>query len=71
MEDVDNQAYDNVILSDSTTLTPTFDADLLGGIVRIDGETAGQPFRLIPYYGWANREAGRMKVWIDSVRNES
>ena len=65
MEEVDNQAYDNVLLSDSTTLTPTFDADLLGGMVRIDGETDGQPFRLIPYYGWDNREAGRMKVWID------
>ena len=72
MEEVDNQAYDNVLLSDSTTLTPTFDADLLGGMVRIDGETAGidgdtdgKPFRLIPYYGWDNREAGRMKVWID------
>lgn len=65
MEEVDNQAYDNVLLSDSTTLTPTFDADLLGGMVRIDGDTDGNPFRLIPYYGWDNREAGRMKVWID------
>ena len=65
LEEVDNQEYDNVFLSSSSTLTPAFDTDLLGGVVRIEGETDGQPFRLIPYYSWDNREAGRMKVWID------
>ena len=65
MEEVDNQDYDNVVLSSSSTLNPAFDAELLGGVVRIDGETDGQPFRLIPYYSWDNRKAGRMKVWIE------
>ena len=65
MEEVDNQEYDNVVLTSSSTLTPTFDADLLDGVVRIDGETDGQHFRLIPYYSWDNRDAGRMKVWIE------
>ncbi|MGM9767231.1 MAG: glycoside hydrolase family 127 protein [Candidatus Cryptobacteroides sp.] len=65
MEEVDNQHYDNVLLSSSSTLTSSFDAGLLGGVVRIDGETDGQTFRLVPYYSWDNREAGRMKVWID------
>ncbi len=65
MEEVDNQDYDDVVLSSSSILNPAFDAELLGGVVRIDGETDGQPFRLIPYYSWDNREAGRMKVWIE------
>ena len=25
----------------------------------------GQEATLIPYYAWDNREAGKMKVWID------
>ena len=41
---------------------------LLGGITTIDasGRVAGQPVTLtaVPYFTWANRGAGAMRVWI-------
>lgn len=47
--------------------------DLLGGVTilrgqGIAGENASVAFRAIPYYNWANREAGSMIVWISEIR---
>jgi hypothetical protein len=65
-EEVDNpQTYDQMVLSASTRLTPSYKADLLDGIEEIQVQTGNTSFALIPYYAWDNREAGRMKVWID------
>ena len=66
MEEIDNKAtYAKAELSEQTQFQTTFDASLLGGIVRIDATTEGQTLHLIPYYSWDNREAGQMKVWMD------
>ena len=66
MEEIDNKAtYAKAELSEQTQFQTTFDASLLGGIVRIDATTEGQTLHLIPYYSWNNREAGQMKVWMD------
>jgi DUF1680 family protein len=67
----------NVVVSDSTALTSTFRADLLGGVQVVTGtstalefDAAGrlqkktQPFMAIPYYAWANRGKGEMLVWL-------
>ena len=37
-----------------------YDPQLLGGVMRIQGET----FRMVPYYAWDNRAAGAMAVWL-------
>ena len=67
MEEVDNPKaqYDGAKLAANTTFKTAFDANLLDGVETIDATTDGQTIRLIPYYAWDNREAGRMQVWID------
>lgn len=37
----------------------------LGGIKEIEAVCGNQKLSFIPYYAWDNREAGKMKVWID------
>lgn len=59
-------------LSDSTRLMSKFEAELLGGVVTISGNTqvagnkakAVQNITAIPYYVWDNRGVNEMKVWI-------
>ena len=66
VEQIDNvDTYEKAHLSPSSVFTDTFDASLLGGVVKISTETEAGILRLIPYYSWDNREAGPMKVWID------
>ena len=65
MEEVDNpEKFDEKVIAPSTTFNSKF-TGLLGGVEVINAETDGQPIMLIPYYAWDNREAGKMKVWID------
>lgn len=41
-------------------LNYSFDAKLLGGIGKINGQT----ITAVPYYSWAHREIGEMSVWL-------
>ncbi len=66
-EEVDNPNYDQMQLSGDVAFTETFNVSLLNGVETIDATMGGKSVRLIPYYAWDNREAGRMKVWIDFV----
>jgi len=34
-------------------------------VETIKATTGENTITLIPYYAWDNREAGRMKVWLD------
>ncbi|MCQ2347394.1 MAG: glycoside hydrolase family 127 protein [Paludibacteraceae bacterium] len=68
-EQVDNDVdVDSLSLSPQTLLSERFEEDMLGGVVVIDATTAdvtsANAFRLIPYYAWDNREAGKMAVWL-------
>ncbi len=65
MEEIDNPKYDIAKLSSSTVYTTAFDPNLLGGIVTVTATDGSDVYRFIPYYAWDNREAGKMKVWID------
>ena len=51
---------DEVLITDDAAFSTKFQADLLGGITLIEGET----FNAIPYYAWAHRGKGPMAVWI-------
>ena len=64
-EEVDNKAFDTLELSAATAFTDSFDAALLGGVETIKATTGDSSIVLIPYYAWDNRDAGRMKVWLD------
>ncbi len=66
MEEVDNpEKFDEKVIAPSTTFKSAFETALLDGVEVIKAETDGQAITLIPYYAWDNREAGKMKVWID------
>lgn len=78
VEAVDNGGHvRNLWLSKDAEFNSIEDPKLLGGVVRIQttamkrqrnesGDIIEEPVRLtaIPYYGWDNREAGEMAVWL-------
>ncbi len=79
LEGVDNDGQGrNFVLPKDAKLKATFDKDLLGGVVVIDGEGEavagldgeGKPvvrpvtFRAVPYSTWDNRKPGPMAVWL-------
>jgi hypothetical protein len=59
---VDNPDIDDVRIAEDEKFDTAFEKDLLGGIVSIKAAEGGN---YIPYYAWDNREAGKMKVWVD------
>lgn len=66
MEEIDNKAtYASALLSQETKFAARFDKDLLGGIISVTAKGEQGTLQLIPYYSWDNREAGKMKVWLD------
>jgi len=60
-EEIDNVAhFAAMALSDNNVLTASFDAGMLGGVVKVDSEG----MTAIPYFLWNNRGANKMEVWI-------
>jgi DUF1680 family protein len=47
-----------------TELTHTYRADLLKGLEVITAESGDKRITAIPYFAWANRGRGEMRVWI-------
>ena len=64
LEEIDNLQIDDAVIEPNMHFT-TVRNDLLD-IVEIRGVTNGQVLKFVPYYIWDNREAGKMKVWIDA-----
>ena len=66
MEETDNkQTYDSALLCKDTKYTVKFNKELLGGVMSVTAKGQHGSLQLIPYYAWDNREAGKMKVWLD------
>jgi DUF1680 family protein len=67
LENVDNPNVDIFEAAiETTSLESVFDANLLGGIVKIIGQTkTGQPLTFIPYQLWGNRGESTMTVWVN------
>lgn len=66
LEETDNpKNFDQLQIGPHTSFVTRFDPALLNGVTAIDAVTGHQKINLIPYYAWDNREAGKMKVWID------
>ncbi|WP_345011796.1 hypothetical protein [Streptomyces shaanxiensis] len=65
--------FDELTLPDGARLTARHDPDLLGGmsVVSADGLRRGAAAAVrptaVPYYAWANRPAGPLRVWIPRV----
>ncbi len=66
IEETDNKAdYASARLDDKTKYAFKFRPNLLGGVVEVTAKSTQGTLHFIPYYAWDNREAGKMKVWID------
>ena len=64
MEEVDNPDYGSICLESGSEFEAKWEPDLLNGLMTLSANCGDSPVRLIPYYAWDNREAGRMQVWI-------
>ncbi|WP_321375983.1 beta-L-arabinofuranosidase domain-containing protein [uncultured Draconibacterium sp.] len=60
-----NKNWNDLQLSEASTFQTTNASGILSGMKEIQGTTGDETFTLIPYFAWDNREAGRMKVWLD------
>jgi DUF1680 family protein len=66
IEETDNKTdFDKKTLRPNTPYILEFEPNLLNGILKITTFLDKDNITLIPYYTWDNREAGKMKVWID------
>ena len=64
IEEADNDMKD-VAVPACPEFSAQFDGALLGGVNAIAFEdTLYRPVKAIPYFAWANREAGKMEVWL-------
>jgi hypothetical protein len=72
MEEIDNPEYFNQTNEPKiqvNELVSQFDENLLGGVVSIKSkavvsDNGSVEVKYIPYYSWANRGDGKMKVWV-------
>lgn len=65
LEAADNGAATGTLTLPLTTpLSHEFRADLLKGLEVITGKSGDQTVTAIPYFAWANRGRGEMRVWI-------
>ncbi|MGN0069503.1 MAG: glycoside hydrolase family 127 protein [Prevotella sp.] len=65
MEQVDNaEDLTHYQLTGSTQFETRHLDGLLDGVTVIDARSATQQMRLVPYYAWDNRQAGKMRVWL-------
>jgi DUF1680 family protein len=77
LEGVDNAgSVRNLCVPRENKLSASFEKDLLGGVVLVQGEalavtregdkrvTRRRPFRAVPYATWDNRQPGPMVVWL-------
>ena len=67
LESKDNPDVDIfTVILDPTTLTETFNPEMLGGIMVVKAHsTDSTPLIFIPYHLWGNRGASKMTVWVN------
>jgi DUF1680 family protein len=63
-----NGSTSNILLPDNLSFTNEYQPDKLNGIMVLKSvvpvSTVQQPFTAIPYYAWANRGKGEMRLWF-------
>ena len=64
IEEVDNPDFAELHIEEDAGFDALWDADLLRGVTTLTTKCGDRAMKLIPYYAWDNREAGRMRVWI-------
>ena len=75
-EQVDNPTsdIDDLVIDADVPLQAQLDSEVLGGAWVVDARTPigptgqpGQGVRAVPYFMWANRQVGPMRVWVPAV----
>ena len=66
-EQADNKNInlDQVTLNSSNQFKAKLAKGLLKNMTLLETTVQGQDLTFVPYFAWDNREAGKMKVWID------
>lgn len=68
IEEVDCvQDFEEIKIASNDYFVVNYDPNLLGGInvINVYNNQGELKFKMVPYFAWDNREAGKMKVWID------
>lgn len=67
MEQADNEniPWEEVTIGPETVFAISDGKGKLKGMQVLTGKSAGNEFTLIPYFSWANRTPGKMKVWVN------
>ncbi|MGC9342060.1 MAG: glycoside hydrolase family 127 protein, partial [Bacteroidales bacterium] len=72
LEETDNKDidFDEVSIKNLATFIPFQGTGKLNGMVLLKAISAsGRELSFVPYFAWDNREAGKMKVWLDYETN--
>ena len=54
----------SISISSDMEIEETYEAEILKGTMFLKAGTGDSEITLVPYYAWANREVGAMKVWF-------
>ncbi len=67
MEQTDHENADlvQIALSNDNSFKTKKGKGKLKGMTLIEGKAYSQKLTFVPYFAWDNREAGKMKVWVD------
>ncbi len=69
-EAIDNdESISSLSITDSTVFKEKYEEGVLKGTLFISAAARSGEITLIPYYAWANREVGAMKVWFPLEEN--
>lgn len=70
LEEVDNpENFDQLALTSQSSFEVCDEPDKLPGMKFIRAKAGGKELVFVPYYAWDNRQAGKMKVWVDYKRS--
>ena len=65
-EEIDNKTnFDKLTLTGKDNYSIQMLPEFLGGVNVVRKKKGNEEFLFIPYYSWANRGVGRMKVWFE------
>ena len=67
LEETDNEklVWEKIKIDSDMNFSVEYKPDFLGGTNVVTTTAPGEKLTFIPYFLWDNRDAGKMKVWID------
>lgn len=69
IEDADNNDISGISIPENIILTPEEKTVIKEKVQALKGSINGKEITMIPYYTWSNRGIGKMKVWVEKIKN--